>query len=83
MPIYEYECLDCGKRSEFLVGVVEGEVKLQCGHCGSERLEKVFSQFAGSRGSAGSTKGKTCCGRAERCETPPCHAHGNDGACVR
>ena len=83
MPIYEYECRDCGKRSEFLVGVLEGEVKIQCGHCGSEHLDKVFSQVASSVRQSGSQQGKTCCGRDERCSTPPCHTYGNDGRCVR
>lgn len=82
MPIYEYECRDCGRKSEFLVGVGEGEVQIRCTHCGSLHLDKVFSTYAVARsGSLSESRhGKTCCGRDERCAHPPC---GNDGTCTR
>lgn len=72
MPIYDYRCIDCGNISEFLVGIdFEGAKSLTCKQCGSPRLEKVLSAShlskAGKR-----TPGRTCCGREERCSTPPC-----------
>lgn len=78
MPIYEYKCRDCGKISEFLVGVGQGKAEIKCNSCGSKELEKIFSQNFVSTGSRimGSQRGKTCCGRDERCDTPPCSSGG-------
>jgi len=82
MPIYEYECRDCGKISEFLVGVVKDEVEMLCTHCGSRNLDKILSQsFVARSGKlSGPQYGKTCCGRDERCNAPPCE---DEGTCVR
>ncbi len=43
MPIFEYLCKRCGKKSEILIR--NSEQKPQC-ECGSENLEKIFSSFA-------------------------------------
>ncbi|MFA5319724.1 MAG: FmdB family zinc ribbon protein [Candidatus Omnitrophota bacterium] len=44
MPIFEYNCRACGKRSEcFLRGAGEEPV---CQWCGSRNLEKLVSSFA-------------------------------------
>lgn len=40
MPIYEYECRNCGHRFEALV---LGKSKPQCEACDSEDLEKLLS----------------------------------------
>lgn len=44
MPVYEYECRDCGKKVELLVK--RGE-KAHCPHCGSSKLKKLISTFVG------------------------------------
>ena len=82
MPIYEYKCLECGRTSEFLVGVGSEDVSLQCSHCGSDQLHKIFSTYTVQRSgaSSGPQHGKTCCGREERCSEPPC---GETGTCAR
>ena len=82
MPIYEYKCKDCGRISEFLVGVVQDKVEIKCSHCGSKKLEKIFSKsFISTSGHLiGSQGGKTCCGRDERCDKPPCS---DDDVCKR
>lgn len=78
MPIYEYRCLECGKISEILLRNPDsGSIK--CPVCGSENLEKLLSASYTIRMS-GPTLGRTCCGRAERCEMPPCS---QDGTCRR
>lgn len=43
MPIYEYKCGKCGKISEFLVGVIQEKIDLQCKSCGSKELQKILS----------------------------------------
>jgi putative FmdB family regulatory protein len=46
MPIYEYRCLDCSKRSSLLqLGRAASNPAL-CAHCGSNRLERLLSRFA-------------------------------------
>lgn len=82
MPIYEYQCKSCGKISEFLVGVTQRKTEIKCKHCGSRELNKIFSKSFISRGGnlIGSQGGQTCCGRTERCDTPPCS---DGGICNR
>lgn len=43
MPLFEYVCGKCDKRSEILIRGSETPV---CPHCGSERLVKQASTFA-------------------------------------
>jgi putative FmdB family regulatory protein len=42
MPIYEYECLDCGKRFEIFQKISEEPLK-ECRACGG-RLNRLISQ---------------------------------------
>ena len=50
MPIYEYECLQCGKRTEWLQSINDAPLAT-CPHCGGE-VRKLISapafQFKGS-----------------------------------
>jgi putative FmdB family regulatory protein len=71
MPIYEYKCQTCGQVAEFLIKSLSGSENLSCPGCGSHNLERLISapRLLRDRGNA---PGTTCCGRTERCETPPC-----------
>ncbi|WP_083962687.1 FmdB family zinc ribbon protein [Thermodesulfovibrio thiophilus] len=73
MPIYEYKCLSCGKISEYLVGLMQKNYEIVCKYCGSKNIQKIFSSVNISTESL-SKGGKTCCGRTERCDSPPCSA---------
>jgi putative FmdB family regulatory protein len=77
MPIYDYECRQCGQRCEVFQRTPEAQVG-QCLNCGSERLERLVSPFSvlGSR----TEDGTTCCGRDTRCDSPPCSV---DDVCRR
>lgn len=44
MPIYEYRCEDCGKRSSLLVGFSSPDPA--CPHCGKPALRRLISTFA-------------------------------------
>jgi putative FmdB family regulatory protein len=45
MPIYEYECLDCHRKSSFLLMNPEKEIsELRCKKCQSPRLTRVVSR---------------------------------------
>jgi putative FmdB family regulatory protein len=79
MPIYEYRCHDCGALSEFLVGIGSKGEPLTCKQCGGSQLEKMISISHTLKG-ARSLPGHTCCGKEERCSTPPCST---DGGCRR
>jgi putative FmdB family regulatory protein len=46
MPIYEYRCTDCGKRSSLLVLSTSNPPPLTCRHCTSDKLERLLSRFA-------------------------------------
>lgn len=72
MPIYEYECLNCGGLSEFIEGVSGRTRDRLCKHCGGVSLRRVLSKGVTSRmdGVVGAQGGRTCCGREERCGEP-------------
>lgn len=46
MPLYEYRCLDCRKRSTILVLSLSNPKPVFCTHCRSPRLERLLSRFA-------------------------------------
>ncbi|MEO8047744.1 MAG: zinc ribbon domain-containing protein [Nitrospirota bacterium] len=46
MPIYEYRCLDCRKRSTVLVLSLPNQAPATCSHCASARVERLLSRFA-------------------------------------
>ena len=47
MPHYEFFCLDCKKLFTKILSLVHHEEgKVQCPHCGSERIEQRWSPFS-------------------------------------
>jgi putative FmdB family regulatory protein len=46
MPIYEYQCRSCRKKTSALVLVRARESDVRCKHCGGADLEKLWSRFA-------------------------------------
>ena len=78
MPIFEYKCADCDAVTEFLVRSATDDEQPVCEKCGGLNLERLLSTPNVSVGSSRS-KGSTCCGATERCETPPCAG----GSCIR
>lgn len=46
MPIYEYHCLDCGKRNSVLVLSRSTTPPGTCKYCRGARLERIMSRFA-------------------------------------
>ena len=79
MPIYEFQCKVCGETFEYLVGLGKDEDVL-CKNCGSSAMERVLSIALFMSPKSEHAHGQTCCGREERCETPPCS---NTGTCRR
>jgi putative FmdB family regulatory protein len=52
MPIYEYRCLDCRKRSSILQLSLTNATPVSCTHCQSPRLERLLSRFASPKSEA-------------------------------
>jgi putative FmdB family regulatory protein len=77
MPIYEYRCRDCEATFEILV---RAGIGVTCPHCGSTSLDKLISAPFVLSGQTARQAGHTCCGREERCATPPC---GEGSGCWR
>jgi putative FmdB family regulatory protein len=46
MPIYEYLCKDCGKKSSFLILSISSQFEPRCKACGSLNLKKLISRVA-------------------------------------
>ena len=46
MPIYEYRCRSCRKKTTALVMTRARASEVRCSHCGSADLEKLWSRFA-------------------------------------
>ncbi len=86
MPLYEYECENCGHVFEQRHGMNEAPVS-SCPACNGTVSQRISGGAgfiikgsgggnAGNRGEGCSfeTSGRTCCGRDQRCEKPPCES---------
>lgn len=76
MPIYEYRCNQCGEVSEILTGFGSHTDPPICKKCGGTHLEKLMSLPSVVFRDSSQSHGSTCCGREERCDTPPCSGGG-------
>ncbi|UCC73466.1 MAG: zinc ribbon domain-containing protein [Gemmatimonadota bacterium] len=46
MPLYEYQCNECGKTFSLRLRIEEHDKKRpKCPHCGSRKLTQQFSSF--------------------------------------
>ena len=61
MPLYEYRCEECSQVSEVLQRLGEGAEGLSCPACGSERLDRKLSTFAGRSSAGGGRSEPTSC----------------------
>jgi putative FmdB family regulatory protein len=46
MPIYEYECANCHRRTSVLTTRISERVRATCPHCGGKKLRRLMSRFA-------------------------------------
>lgn len=53
MPIYEYRCAACSKRSSVFVRSMSVTVKAKCEHCGSTRMKRLVSRVVVPRSRGG------------------------------
>ena len=89
MPTYEYQCEDCGYKFERFQSISDKPVE-KCPKC-DKAVRKIIGSGVGlitknknfyfsDERKNNISSGKTCCGRTERCDAPPCS---DDGACKR
>lgn len=67
MPIFEYECQDCGSKFEKIS--YSSGAKVLCKNCSSSRVEKLLSVFAvaaAPRAGLSTEPGPCPCGAARR-----------------
>lgn len=74
MPIFDYKCQECGEVSEIFVNQADNK-SIICPICGSEKMERLISASYLLQTET-RAPGRTCCGRTEHCETPPCSING-------
>ena len=70
MPIYEFECSECGSRFEKLRGISAGTDGVDCPDCGNGNVKRLMSMF--SSRSAGSDGGGSSCGCGGNCGKSSC-----------
>ena len=46
MPIYEYQCENCGGITDALRKISEADMQIQCEHCHSTNTRRTHSVFA-------------------------------------
>lgn len=46
MPIYEYRCADCGKKTTVVTLSIGAAVNAVCSHCGGRNMAKLVSRVA-------------------------------------
>ena len=46
MPLYDYQCTDCKKRFNLLIGVVAEPQEENCPSCGSINVNRLISRFS-------------------------------------
>lgn len=80
MPIYEFECVECGHTTEILMASTETDLVV-CGGCGSRNLKKLLSAHAAvsSTRSFPDSAADRCCGS----EGPPTTCAGPGSCCGR
>ncbi|HMA29593.1 MAG TPA: zinc ribbon domain-containing protein, partial [Thermoanaerobaculia bacterium] len=64
MPLLEYRCSDCGKKTEDLVLAGDTARAPKCSSCGSKRVSRLLSTFAAQKASSssGAFDASTACG---------------------
>ena len=53
MPIYEYRCQGCGKRTSIFVRSMATAVRAKCEHCGGSKLSRLISHVTVARARGG------------------------------
>lgn len=63
MPVYEYQCEECGESFELFVRSISSEKNAECPKCGSRQVRRALSLF-GVGGSSSSRASQAACSPA-------------------
>jgi putative FmdB family regulatory protein len=47
VPLFEYQCLQCGRNFEVFTQRREAKAPLTCPDCGGKKVERIWSPFSG------------------------------------
>jgi putative FmdB family regulatory protein len=62
MPLYEFDCLNCGQSFEKLVRNTQAIKEVACPVCGQAHVQKKFSMFAANvKGGSSSSVNTAAC----------------------
>lgn len=61
MPIYEYECTECGQPFEELILSITSEKEVYCPSCKSKSVKKKISLFGTKVSNSGSAFSSAAC----------------------
>jgi putative FmdB family regulatory protein len=53
MPLFEYQCRDCGRVFEVFTRRRDQKVSPKCPECGKTDVERIWSSFSGRAGEGG------------------------------
>ena len=75
MPIYEFQCADCGEKKEILFRSNDEKIEMKCDKCGSANLQRVLSStnFSVSGGSGASAAKATA--SSHKCSGGSCSTY--------
>jgi putative FmdB family regulatory protein len=60
MPLFEFECLECGAGFEKLVGTADADSEVTCPKCGGLMVEEKLSAFSSPARSGSAVFSKGC-----------------------
>jgi len=72
MPIYEYQCKDCGKCFEALRSFSQADAPIQCEHCQGDNTQRSISVFNAVSNGSSITNNASCAG----CSSSSCSSCG-------
>ncbi|MGB9606494.1 MAG: FmdB family zinc ribbon protein [Bryobacteraceae bacterium] len=58
MPLYEYQCAECGEVFELLRRADEADEPAECPRCGSEHTQRQLSLFSSSARGCSASPGR-------------------------
>jgi putative FmdB family regulatory protein len=62
MPLYAYECQECGEKFELLVRSTSRQKAVTCPKCGTNKVRKAISLFGTLGASSDRASSVTSCG---------------------
>lgn len=60
MPIYEYQCRECGTKCEIFEKSMNSKGEHKCPSCGSGKLKKLMSGFTAGKNAGVSSANDSC-----------------------